>query len=106
MSKLAATPKNNKTNLVQVRIDGQTKSELEKILNQLGLTTSQAILMYLKQIVMKKKIPFELSTSPTFEDRELSQEEFERLQAYLIKQMDEGEQIPSFSEKNARPFEF
>lgn len=39
---------------------------------------------------MKKKIPFELSTTPEYEDRELSQEEFNRLQAYIISQLDKG----------------
>lgn len=106
MSLTTQTKQIKKSNLVQVRVDEQTKFELEKVLEKLGLTTSQAILMYIKQIVMKKKIPFELSTTPEYEDRELSQEEFNRLQAYIISQLDKGEEIPEFHEKNTRPFNF
>lgn len=106
MSLTTQTKQIKKSNLVQVRVDEQTKFELEKVLEKLGLTTSQAILMYIKQIVMKKKIPFELSATYEYEDRELSQEEFHRLQAYIISQLDKGEEIPEFNEKNTRPFKF
>ena len=47
--------------------------------------------MYSEQIVMNKKIPFELCTTPEYEDRELSQEEFNRLQTYIMSQLGKGE---------------
>lgn len=36
---------------------------------------------------------------------ELTQEEFRKLQAALLKKLDEGEEIPEFHENNAREFE-
>lgn len=39
------------------------------------------------------------------EDKEMSQLQFEKTQAQIIAKLDEGEKIPEFSEKNARPFE-
>jgi addiction module RelB/DinJ family antitoxin len=100
--------KENKTNLVQVRLDIKTKTELELILDDLGLTTSQAILMYIKQIILKKKIPFELSTlkRSKYDDSELTQDEFNKLQAFYVKELDKDEEIPPFHEKNARPFTY
>lgn len=98
--------KKSKSSLIQVRLDEKTKSELEQVLNILGLTTSQAVLMYVKQIVLKKKIPFELSATADYEDGELSKEEFRRLTGYLVTQLDEGEKIPEFNENNARPFKY
>lgn len=99
----------NKSNLIQVRLDDDTKSELELILNQLGLTTSQAVLMYIKQIVMKKRIPIELTTTVTttiFDDTELTKKEFQQQQGYLVSKLDEGEVIPELHENNSRAFVF
>lgn len=98
--------KKSKSNLVQVRLDDDTKSKLELVLDQLGLTTSQAILMYIKQIVLKKRIPLELTTTTIFDDTELTSEEFQRQQGYLISKLDQGEIMPDFHEKNARAFVF
>ena len=103
--------KKAKSSLIQVRLDSKTKSELDKVLDTLGLTTSQAVLMYLKQIVLKGKIPFELNTNSTklindYEDKEMSQEEFRKMTGYLVNQLDKGEKIPEFNEKNARPFTY
>jgi len=50
----------NKTGLVKARIDEKIKSEAELILNQLGLTTSEAIRLLMNQIVLRKGLPLEL----------------------------------------------
>ncbi len=98
--------KENKSNLIQVRLDNQTKLELEFILNLLGLTTSQAVLMYIKQIVLKKKIPFELSIQNDYDDGEITQEQFKAMQAILVQKMDQGEQTPEFNDNNIKEFKF
>jgi DNA-damage-inducible protein J len=98
--------KENKSNLIQVRLDDKTKLELETVLSLLGLTTSQAVLMYVKQIVLKKKIPFEISISNDLNYNELTQEEFRRIQGKLVTSLDRGETIPEFHEKNLTEFKF
>ena len=45
---------------VFTRVDPETKEQAEAILNQLGIPMSNAIGMFLKQIVMQRGIPFEL----------------------------------------------
>ena len=45
---------------VRARVDGELKEEVEAILSQIGLSTSQAITLFLKRIKYEKGIPFEL----------------------------------------------
>ncbi len=45
---------------VFTRVDPETKEQAEAILNQLGIPMSNAIGMFLKQIVMQRGIPFEM----------------------------------------------
>jgi len=45
---------------VRARIDTQLKQEVEDILKQIGLTTSQAITLFMNKIKNEKGIPFEL----------------------------------------------
>ena len=45
---------------VRARVDEQLKHEVEEILKQIGLTTSQAITLFLNRIRYERGIPFEL----------------------------------------------
>ena len=45
---------------VRARVDGELKEEVEAILSEIGLSTSQAITLFLKRIKHEKGIPFEL----------------------------------------------
>jgi len=47
-----------KTVTINTRVSPELKQDVEKILSSLGLTTSQAITMYLQQIRMRNGIPF------------------------------------------------
>lgn len=52
---------------VFTRVDPETKEQAEIILSQLGIPMSNAIGMFLKQVVMQRGIPFEMklpSTTP------------------------------------------
>ncbi len=46
---------------VSTRIDQKTKDQANLILDSLGLDMSTAINIYLKQIVIQNKIPFEIT---------------------------------------------
>ncbi len=45
---------------VRARIDSELKREVEEILKQIGLTTSQAITLFLNRVKIERGIPFEL----------------------------------------------
>ena len=49
-----------RTASVFTRVDPDTKEQAEAILNQLGIPMSNAIGMFLKQIVMQRGIPFDI----------------------------------------------
>ena len=51
-----------KTAIINARVKPQLKNEVENILSQLGITTTQAITMYFEQIKMNNGIPFSLKT--------------------------------------------
>ena len=48
------------TAIVNARIDPATKAEAVEVLHSLGMTTTQAISLFFKQIIHKRGIPFEL----------------------------------------------
>lgn len=52
--------KDNKTETLHVRLSPTIKEESEKILDELGLNMSYAVSMFLKQVIIKKGIPFEI----------------------------------------------
>ena len=45
---------------VRARIDADLKEDVEKILSEIGISTSQAITMFMKGIKRERGIPFEL----------------------------------------------
>jgi len=47
---------------IQIRIDEKSKKEAKIVLNKLGIDLSAAIKIYLKQIAIRKQIPFPLIT--------------------------------------------
>lgn len=58
------------TSAINVQVNKQDKEEATMILNELGLSMSAAINMFLKQIIRKNGIPFEVTNSRKF-SREL-----------------------------------
>ena len=49
-----------KTSSVFVRVDPKLKKDAEQVLSNLGLSTSTAITLFFRQVVLKKGLPFEL----------------------------------------------
>lgn len=58
-----------KTEFVRARIEPALKSNVEDILSELGLTTTQAITLFFKQVELRKGFPFpiELPNQETLE---------------------------------------
>lgn len=60
-----------KTETVHTRVTPEIKSKAEKVLSAIGLSTSQAIMLFLTAVVNHNGMPFELSL-PNAESAELS----------------------------------
>ena len=56
-----------RTSSMHVRVEPKIKEEAEKILKKLGMTSSEAINIYLKQIILNSGIPFDVKI-PQFND--------------------------------------
>lgn len=63
----------NKTSMVRARIEPDLKENAEYVFNELGLTTTQAITLFYKQVVLRRGLPFDIeiptdTTRKTFDD--------------------------------------
>jgi DNA-damage-inducible protein J len=58
-----------KTVQITARVDPKLKRETEKVFDELGLSTSQAITLFFKQVNLRKGLPFAVSI-PNAETRQ------------------------------------
>ena len=75
---------------VFARVEPKVKEQAENVLNQLGIPMSNAVGMFLRQVVIQRGIPFEMKLSsdrPLMLD-ELSKEQFD---AKIMKGIDDIE---------------
>ena len=49
-----------KSEVVHARVQSNVKVESEKVLSAIGITLSQAIDLFLRQVILKKGLPFKL----------------------------------------------
>ena len=66
---------------VTVRIERQTRDDAARLFSELGVSTTQAINMFLKQAVREQRIPFEVAARPAVGHRAESLKEQNRLTA-------------------------
>lgn len=69
----------SKTEFVRARIEPELKHNVEEILSELGLTTTQAITLFFKQLELQKGLPFPIQlpnqeTRETFEKTDRGEE--------------------------------
>jgi DNA-damage-inducible protein J len=62
----------NRTATVRARVEPRLKADVEKLLNRLGVTTTEAITMFYSQIRLRQGLPFSVEvpnaiTRKTFE---------------------------------------
>ena len=50
----------NKTSTVRARIEPDLKDKAEKVFRKLGLTSTQAITLFYKQVELRNGLPFEI----------------------------------------------
>ncbi len=86
-----------KTANIMTRIDPQIKEEAEMVLEQLGLSMSSAMEIYLRQIVLQRKIPFEmkLPARKPVSLGAISEEKFNDLMSKSITSYEEGNCKPA-----------
>ena len=76
-----------KSEVIHARVQSDIKRESDKILNTIGITLSQAVDLFLRQVVLKKGMPFKLDS----EKKEIN--DVEKL-AYIINSVDGAEPSP------------
>ncbi len=52
--------------LVNFRIDEETKKEMEKVCDELGMTVTTAFNIFIKKMTREKRIPFDVSIDPFY----------------------------------------
>jgi DNA-damage-inducible protein J len=53
-----------KISVIQTRVDPELRGKVDAILNRLGLSTSDAIRMFLEQVALRRGIPFDVTLPP------------------------------------------
>ncbi len=50
-----------KTEMIRARVEPDLKVQAERVLHELGLSATEAITLFYKQVVLRQGVPFELS---------------------------------------------
>ncbi len=81
-----------RTSSIYARVEPELKDQAESVLNQLGIPMSNAVSMFLKQIVIQQGIPFEMKLTATkpIAMGVLTKEEFDNEIAKGIKSIEQG----------------
>ena len=53
-----------KDSVIQIRVKSTTKTKVDKILSQFGMSTSQAVNMFLSEVERTESVPLNLSLQP------------------------------------------
>ena len=57
---------------ISFRVDDEIKKKAERTFDDIGISMSAAINIYLKTVVRENRIPFELSADPIYSDENMS----------------------------------
>ena len=60
-----------KSSALTIRIDPEIKSQADSVLQYLGITTSEAVTIFLRQVVLTRGIPFPVK-APTYNDETIA----------------------------------
>ncbi|WP_237233694.1 type II toxin-antitoxin system RelB/DinJ family antitoxin [Rothia nasisuis] len=58
--------------MVEVKLDEQTKRDLEVLCQELGITVSDAFSMFARKMVREQRIPFEVLIDPLYSEANMS----------------------------------
>lgn len=57
--------------LINFRIDEETKKEMEKVCDELGMTMTTALNIFVKKMTREKRIPFDVSIDPFYSENNM-----------------------------------
>lgn len=57
--------------LINFRIDEETKKEMEKVCDELGMTMTTALNIFVKKMTREKRIPFDVSIDPFYSEHNM-----------------------------------
>jgi len=60
-----------KSSALTIRIDPEIKSQADSVLQYLGMTTSEAVTIFLRQVVLNNGIPFPIK-APAYNDETIA----------------------------------
>lgn len=83
------TANSNQSDFIQVRLDPKTKKAATNILDKLGLSPSQAIKIFLNQVIISRSIPFAIELPPDYVEQ-LSDEQSDEV-GLALNQIKNGE---------------
>ena len=69
----------NKSSNLSVRIDPKLKDEAEETLNTLGISLSNAINIFFKQVILHKGLPFEVKIPNCNKQEKITKEDLIKL---------------------------
>lgn len=64
-----------KTETLHMRIDADLKSNAEYLLNQLGMSTTEAVSIFLRQVILNRGLPFDVKLPKYSEETEEAMKE-------------------------------
>ena len=73
--------------LVNFRIDEKTKKEMEEVCDELGITMTIALNIFIKTMTREKRIPFDVSVDPFYSESNI------KAIKKSIKQLKEGKVV-------------
>lgn len=69
----------SKTETIHIRIDSDLKENVSCLLEQLGISTSEAIKIFLNQVVLNGGLPFDVRLPKYSEETELAMKEARKI---------------------------
>jgi DNA-damage-inducible protein J len=86
-----------RTSNVFARVEPEVKEQAEKVLNQLGIPMSNAIGLFLRQVVLQRGIPFDmkLPSDQPLAIGNLSEEQFNAVIEKGFRDLTDGKVIPA-----------
>jgi addiction module RelB/DinJ family antitoxin len=69
----------SKTSLLQIKIDDDLKTQSKAFFDEVGLSMTDGIRIYLKYIIKNKNIPFEITTKKTVTNQSFKKSKLESL---------------------------
>lgn len=77
---------------INIRVDDEIKKQAENVCNDIGISLSSAINIYLKKLGREYKIPFEVSADPFYSEKNIKylEQKFEEYKSGKIKLVENG----------------